>query len=293
VTRVLRGTFHRDAYGSVTLTEIDARFMHDAMARDDLALITKGLVKAKEVLGTEDPFLILRYAEKNHHRSFNLFTKEGNGRYAERHRAIKMTGRDFASYLTLWKETTADPDSLSDAEKMFSWSANELPLDVTKNVLYMTDLSLEETSQPILDRLKLQPIANCMPGGKFCLLKYLRHEARPYMGPDIFLGVPGAYTRFHVDGAGTVDSGHWCISGFNEVIMFRKLPEKKQADLLRFLGVVSPAANMKPHDWDECGEVSLPIKWKRTDNLLLTYRQSSHSIGQLKRKLIIAESSST
>jgi hypothetical protein len=43
--------------------------------------------------------------------------------------------------------------------------------------------------------------------------------------------VGGGYTQFHQDGHGTVDSGHSCLSGYNEVIMLRRLPEchKRQA----------------------------------------------------------------
>lgn len=35
----------------------------------------------------------------------------------------------------------------------------------------------------------------------------------------------GGYTQVHQDGHGTVDSGHSNLSGFNEVVMLRRLPE--------------------------------------------------------------------
>jgi hypothetical protein len=43
--------------------------------------------------------------------------------------------------------------------------------------------------------------------------------------------IGGGYTQFHQDGHGTVDSGHSCLSGYNEVVMLRRLPEchKRQA----------------------------------------------------------------
>lgn len=37
---------------------------------------------------------------------------------------------------------------------------------------------------------------------------------------------PASFTYFHQDGHGTVDSGHLCVSGFNEIIMLRRLTER-------------------------------------------------------------------
>ena len=36
----------------------------------------------------------------------------------------------------------------------------------------------------------------------------------------------GGYTQIHQDGHGTVDSGHSCITGFNEIVITRRLPEQ-------------------------------------------------------------------
>ena len=51
------------------------------------------------------------------------------------------------------------------------------------------------------------------------------------MGPILYLSPPGSFTQFHQDGYGSVDSGHQCIEGYNEVVMLRRLPEvhKKHA----------------------------------------------------------------
>jgi hypothetical protein len=35
----------------------------------------------------------------------------------------------------------------------------------------------------------------------------------------------GGYTQVHQDGHGTVDSGHSNLSGYNEVVILRRLPE--------------------------------------------------------------------
>jgi len=44
------------------------------------------------------------------------------------------------------------------------------------------------------------------------------------MGPNLYITPPSAFTHFHQDGFGTVDSGHLCLAGYNEIVMLRRLP---------------------------------------------------------------------
>jgi len=39
-----------------------------------------------------------------------------------------------------------------------------------------------------------------------------------------FSGSGGGESFFHKDGRGMVDAGHYCVQGFNHVVMFRRLP---------------------------------------------------------------------
>ncbi len=55
------------------------------------------------------------------------------------------------------------------------------------------------------------------------------------MGPNMYLTPPGAFTSFHQDGHGTVDSGHTCIAGYNEVVMLRRLPEDHKCNAIRYM----------------------------------------------------------
>jgi len=41
------------------------------------------------------------------------------------------------------------------------------------------------------------------------------------MGPNLYITPPASFTHFHQDGHGTVDSGHLCLAGFNEVVMLK------------------------------------------------------------------------
>jgi hypothetical protein len=55
------------------------------------------------------------------------------------------------------------------------------------------------------------------------------------MGPNLYLTPPGSFTHFHQDGHGTVDSGHLCLRGYNEVIMLRRMSERHMENALHFL----------------------------------------------------------
>jgi len=65
---------------------------------------------------------------------------------------------------------------------------------------------------------------------------------RPFMGPNLYISPPTAFTHFHQDGRGTTDSGHLCLSGHNEVIMLRRLTETHKCHALQLLmgGKVDP-----------------------------------------------------
>lgn len=55
------------------------------------------------------------------------------------------------------------------------------------------------------------------------------------MGPNLYITPPGSFTTFHKDGHGTVDSGHLCLMGYNEVVMLRRLTEKHKKNAIRIL----------------------------------------------------------
>jgi hypothetical protein len=65
------------------------------------------------------------------------------------------------------------------------------------------------------------------------------------MGPLMYVGVGRAYTSFHEDGSGTVDSGHLCLCGFNEVIILRRLEGREREEAARILGF---SLVNRPHD---------------------------------------------
>lgn len=84
-----------------------------------------------------------------------------------------------------------------------------------------TLLSLEQV--PKSSRTFVGPNLYLTPGELwFCFVHFL-----PYAHLTVFVRVlGGGYTQIHQDGHGTIDSGHTCISGYNEVLILRRLPEQ-------------------------------------------------------------------
>ena len=73
-----------------------------------------------------------------------------------------------------------------------------------------------------VSRFKLPAV---LPRGDLCTLHSLNHSGRPFMGPNLYLTLPASFTQFHQYGNGTVDSGHVCLKGYNEVVLLRRLTE--------------------------------------------------------------------
>lgn len=55
------------------------------------------------------------------------------------------------------------------------------------------------------------------------------------MGPNLYITPPLSFTHFHQDGFGTVDSIHVCLSGYNEVVIVRRMTEERKKHALYLL----------------------------------------------------------
>jgi hypothetical protein len=69
------------------------------------------------------------------------------------------------------------------------------------------------------------------------------------MGPNLYATPPEAFTHFHQDGHGTVDSGHLVLSGTNEVVILRRLPEAHKLNAYKIIGFPDPEKMLynEPH----------------------------------------------
>jgi len=88
-----------------------------------------------------------------------------------------------------------------------------------------------------------------LPAGKKCALQYVNEYGRPPVGPNLYITPPGSFTWFHEDGHGTVDSGHQCLCGCNEVIMLKRMNAQKKNEALKILcGDSGYNLSTLPHD---------------------------------------------
>ena len=62
----------------------------------------------------------------------------------------------------------------------------------------------------------------------------LEDDERPSYGPHVFVTPSNAFTSFHQDNYGSVDSIHYCHSGVNEVVM---LPRLSKDDKVKALNI--------------------------------------------------------
>lgn len=86
------------------------------------------------------------------------------------------------------------------------------------------------------------------------------------MGPNAYVTPSGGYTQTHHDGNGTVNSGHVCLSGYNEVIMLRRLPERHKVNAM---AILSPDGVNVCDLWNEphCPSQKVRMRWATHDQI--------------------------
>jgi hypothetical protein len=72
-------------------------------------------------------------------------------------------------------------------------------------------------------------------------------KCRRNYGPNLYIAPPGAFTQIHQDGNGTVDSGHFCYKGFNEVCMLKRGTEKEMKEAEEILVGTGDYDSTQPH----------------------------------------------
>ena len=79
-------------------------------------------------------------------------------------------------------------------------------------------------------------------------------------GPLLYISTGGGNngTTFHEDGYGTIDSGHLVLSGFNEVIILRRLRGKAREKAAKILNISS--LYKRPNDSEGEKEFHWPTK---------------------------------
>jgi hypothetical protein len=197
------------------------------MQRDDLVVITKGLTMELQSTGKVDTFLnyLAGGAQRQCHK-FRRFQRRPNGprnpyAYDEIDGHVAMTPVAFVSYLAHRKNGPAD------ATVTFQLIDGTLAtVGVHDVLLYMIDADVPKLYRKIEKLYKNEFRWSAVyPGGLLCMMKDLPSQMQPFMGPNLYVTPGNTYTSLHQDGLGTVDSGHSCLFGTNEVLMLRRMPE--------------------------------------------------------------------
>eukprot|EP00557_Chaetoceros_sp_GSL56_P005613 CAMPEP_0176496820 /NCGR_PEP_ID=MMETSP0200_2-20121128/11393_1 /TAXON_ID=947934 /ORGANISM="Chaetoceros sp., Strain GSL56" /LENGTH=931 /DNA_ID=CAMNT_0017894789 /DNA_START=80 /DNA_END=2875 /DNA_ORIENTATION=+ len=151
---------------------------------------------------------------------------------------VSMRIRDYIRYIKMRVDVQKDYHQTT-SNCLFSYkdgSGKDQELDVKRHSVYMIDLDvkkfLPETAESFLENFLMPGL---LPGGKYCMMNAVNVDGRPFMGPNLYLTPPGSFTHFHQDGHGTVDSGHLCLRGYNEVVMLRRMSERHMENALHFL----------------------------------------------------------
>ncbi len=124
-------------------------------------------------------------------------------------------------------------------EESFTFTSHdgkELSVNVVNDVLYLIDYDMVRLLPSLHeDFAKAFKAKDFLPGGGECMMNNINVNGRPSMGPNFYVTPPASFTAFHQDGHGTVDSGHVCLSGHNEVIMLRRMPEGNKLHAMSIL----------------------------------------------------------
>ena len=74
--------------------------------------------------------------------------------------------------------------------------------------------------------------------------------ARAFMGPNLYISPGGGFTHLHQDGHGTVDSGHYVVSGYNEVLILRRMPERHKQNASNMMPGAAAGSGRRKQEYD-------------------------------------------
>jgi len=220
----------------------DEAFFLKMMETNDVTLISEGLIST-ESLNPDywEPEYIGRILGREYYHKFRRFdtakTKDGFEKCLEIDGMISMKVGDYIQYLERRQSYLQESDGVDPSYSFVNHEGKVLAIqNVGITALYMIDVDINRLLPKLHDDfLNSFRCHDVLPGGSYCMMNSVTSNARPFMGPNMYLTPPAAFTHFHQDGHGTVDSGHLCLSGYNEVVILRRLTERHKKHALMIL----------------------------------------------------------
>jgi hypothetical protein len=267
----------------VHIERADEIFLLHMMEKDDITVISEGLADTINPSLWKYDYIDGCIGSEYHHkfRSF-IEGREKDGwysmkfsdyfRYLERREFVKKNKMNSGSGGE--STTMVNDESPNNTDFTFTDSYGIVhSVNVDTEAIYMLDVDatklLPHAWEDLQRNFKLPGI---LPGGAHCMMNAVNANGRPFMGPNLYVTPPTSFTAFHQDGHGTVDSGHWCMTGYNEVVMLRRLTERHKCHAVKLLtGTTDSYATLYglPHrDGNMAGQPDWP---------------SSNAIDQCKR----------
>jgi hypothetical protein len=220
----------------------DTKFLFQMQERDDITIICRGLLDTSSMNPELWDLKYLRDRKGNEFfHKFRRFDRrlDENGFeiYTEMDHLYSMRIKEFVNYCDLRASIVEKKKLNPDAEEpLFSFVDHqdvEHTVGVWSSALYMIDMDMGRVLPRLMDNFKESfRLPAVLPGGDNCMMNEVTASARPFMGPNLYVTPPASFTHFHQDGHGTVDSGHLCVDGFNEVVMLRRLTERHKKHAL-------------------------------------------------------------
>jgi len=135
-------------------------------------------------------------------------------------------------------------------------------------VLYLIDYDMVKLLPKLNDDFSKNFMCpELLPGGEVCMMHEVNTGGRPFMGPNLYVTPPASFTHFHQDGHGTVDSGHQCLSGYNEVIMLRRLTEQHKKHAIYLLNGKDPTYYDALYGLPHADGLKDMPHWPRTEDI--------------------------
>jgi hypothetical protein len=174
-SRVVRAKFH----GS-TITLEDEKFLLHMMERDDISLISEGLVKGLDRNQWRLSSIASLFGIDDYYHKFRRFNKlhlsDSKCTYKEVDGMLSMRIRDYFSYLEL-RRGFLEHGSGDHLFSFLNHEGAERTIDLTNTVIYMIDLDMVQLLPTLYKDFESKfRLTGILPGGHHCLMNHVSNS---------------------------------------------------------------------------------------------------------------------
>jgi hypothetical protein len=216
-TRVLRADFTSQGKEPIfSMHPTDSKFFFQMMEKDDITLVSHGMLNYHKLTPQlwDIEYMGDRLKGDFYHkfRRFDrILDQAGNESFKEVDKMYSMRVEDYVRYMTRRSEYLEDvkraPPDEPVVEPQFTFldaEDKEHTICVGTTALYMIDVDMKRLMPWMYDNFQESfNLPAVLPGGSHCMMNPVTPDARPFMGPNLYITPPASFTHFHQDGHGT------------------------------------------------------------------------------------------